>query len=438
MKGARGSNAHARAESAVERVDAVARALTSTADGVPELQREVVLHRGVDRRRRGVGGDGAARGRAADGRGRRPAPPRARRRSTGGRRIRRCSPGSASEPGGARPGIVAGAADVLPGRACRGARGDVAVGRATADGDVEDVLAILASNAAIAMENARLYEQEKETVRRLRELDTMKTDFLSTVQHEMRTPLTAIWGSATSSRCAGRSGRTHPSSTRCAISRSPPTTSTASSRRSSISPWATARRWCWRWPTFPWRMRFAAAHRHGRRAPQGRIAGACRGRRGSRGHAVGGSRSPRSGAARAHRQRREIQRRPRERGGAGHARRSGHRAASRSSIRGSAFRMAMCLMSSSASSRWTTPRPGVSAAPAWASRSSNAWSTRTVRRSMWIPAWAPGRASAALAGTRGGTPRTARPGLDRLPRAGTMTAVALGGALAVPCTRNPL
>jgi signal transduction histidine kinase len=61
-------------------------------------------------------------------------------------------------------------------------------------GDTEDVLASLAGNAAIAMENARLYEQEREAVRRLRQLDAMKTNFLSTVQHEMRTPLTAILG----------------------------------------------------------------------------------------------------------------------------------------------------------------------------------------------------------------------------------------------------
>lgn len=60
--------------------------------------------------------------------------------------------------------------------------------------DAERVLSVLANNAAIAMENARLYEQERETVARLRQLDQMKTEFLGTVQHELRTPLTAILG----------------------------------------------------------------------------------------------------------------------------------------------------------------------------------------------------------------------------------------------------
>jgi signal transduction histidine kinase/HAMP domain-containing protein len=67
----------------------------------------------------------------------------------------------------------------------------------TAEGHVDvEVLAVLANNAAIAMENARLFEQERQTVQRLRELDTLKTDFLGTVQHELRTPLTAVLGLA--------------------------------------------------------------------------------------------------------------------------------------------------------------------------------------------------------------------------------------------------
>jgi signal transduction histidine kinase/HAMP domain-containing protein len=81
--------------------------------------------------------------------------------------------------------VVGTLATITPGHAGSGEGGS----------DV-DVLAVLANNTAIAMENARLFEQERETVRRLLELDSLKSDFLSTVQHELRTPLTAILGLA--------------------------------------------------------------------------------------------------------------------------------------------------------------------------------------------------------------------------------------------------
>ncbi|HEX4580174.1 MAG TPA: ATP-binding protein [Candidatus Dormibacteraeota bacterium] len=79
---------------------------------------------------------------------------------------------------------VVGALAVVTPRFAAAVRSDVDV----------DVLAVLANNATIAMENARLFEQERQTVQRLLELDSLKTDFLSTVQHELRTPLTAILG----------------------------------------------------------------------------------------------------------------------------------------------------------------------------------------------------------------------------------------------------
>lgn len=58
----------------------------------------------------------------------------------------------------------------------------------------ERALTALANNAAVAMENTRLFEQERQTVQKLRELDAVKTDFLATAQHELRTPVLAIQG----------------------------------------------------------------------------------------------------------------------------------------------------------------------------------------------------------------------------------------------------
>ena len=60
-----------------------------------------------------------------------------------------------------------------------------------------EALGLFAEHAAIAIGNAALFEQERETVQRLEELDRLKSDFVATVSHELKTPLTAIIGSAT-------------------------------------------------------------------------------------------------------------------------------------------------------------------------------------------------------------------------------------------------
>ena len=62
-----------------------------------------------------------------------------------------------------------------------------------ADSD-ERALIALANNAAIALENTRMFEQEKDAVARLSELNQIKSDLLSTAQHELRTPVLAIQG----------------------------------------------------------------------------------------------------------------------------------------------------------------------------------------------------------------------------------------------------
>jgi PAS domain S-box-containing protein len=59
-----------------------------------------------------------------------------------------------------------------------------------------DAFNTLAGQIAIALENARLFEESLRTAERLRELDRLKSEFLANMSHELRTPLNSIIGYA--------------------------------------------------------------------------------------------------------------------------------------------------------------------------------------------------------------------------------------------------
>jgi signal transduction histidine kinase len=65
------------------------------------------------------------------------------------------------------------------------------------------VLGRLADQVALIVQTARLRARQQETVRRLRELDEMKTDFVAITSHELRTPLSAIRGFVNTLRSRG-------------------------------------------------------------------------------------------------------------------------------------------------------------------------------------------------------------------------------------------
>jgi signal transduction histidine kinase len=64
------------------------------------------------------------------------------------------------------------------------------------DSTAMDSLRAVSELIAAAIVNTTLYRSQQEAVRRLRELDELKTTFLGTASHELRTPATAISGFA--------------------------------------------------------------------------------------------------------------------------------------------------------------------------------------------------------------------------------------------------
>jgi len=64
-------------------------------------------------------------------------------------------------------------------------------------------LTAFAAQAAAALANARLYEQERKTSTELAELERQRRDFLATLTHDLKTPLTSILGYVKLLRRAG-------------------------------------------------------------------------------------------------------------------------------------------------------------------------------------------------------------------------------------------
>src|SRR5262249_23259339 len=68
------------------------------------------------------------------------------------------------------------------------------MGRAEFSDEDEAIAVMLAAQAAVAVENARLHEQSAALVKELKELQRSRDRFYAMINHELRNALTAVYG----------------------------------------------------------------------------------------------------------------------------------------------------------------------------------------------------------------------------------------------------
>lgn len=105
----------------------------------------------------------------------------------------------APDPGEPLAALLASPAVAIPLRTPKGLRGLILADKrfsthpVIADEDLQDI-EWFGLQAALALENAELIEDLGSAYHQLKELDTLKGNFLSIISHELRTPMTAILG----------------------------------------------------------------------------------------------------------------------------------------------------------------------------------------------------------------------------------------------------